>query len=83
MIISKNNLKFEIFNLPTKFNNNKTAITQAIELFTAFFDIGKLNVELSFCSLEDIQKINYKFRKINKPTNVLVREKYLFVMIYY
>ena len=71
MIISKNNLKFEIFNLPTKFNNNKKAITQAIELFTAFFDINKLNVELSFCSLEDIQKINYKFRKINKPTNVL------------
>ena len=42
MIISKNNLKFEIFNLPTKFNNKKKAITQAIELFTAFFDIKLL-----------------------------------------
>ena len=71
MIISKNNLKLEIFNLPIKFNNNKKAIIQAIELFILFFDINKLNVELSFCSLEDIQKINYKFRKINKPTNVL------------
>ena len=46
MIISKNNLKFEIFNLPTKFNNKKKAITQAIELFTAFFDINKLNSKL-------------------------------------
>ena len=71
MIVSKNNLKLEIFNLPTKFKNNKKTITEAIELFTTFFDINKLNVELSFCSLEDIQKINYKFRKINKPTNVL------------
>lgn len=71
MIISKNNFKFEIFNLPTKLNNNKKAITEALDLFITFFDINRLNVEVSFCSQEDIQKINYKFRKINKPTNVL------------
>jgi probable rRNA maturation factor len=52
-------------------NNSKKAITEAVELFTKFFGINKFNVEVSFCSSEDIQKINYKFRKINKPTNVL------------
>ena len=71
MIISSENCKVEFFDQPEYVTNQSDKIKHILNLFLDFFDILKLDLEISFCSESQIRELNKKFRGIDAITNVL------------
>ena len=69
MIISTNSGKIVFYNPPN--NQILLNISNDIDEFIAFFSVEKIDVEVSFCTAEQIKDLNYKFRKKDSETNVL------------
>ena len=69
MIISTNSGKVVFYNPPN--NQILLNISNDIEEFVAYFSVEKIDVEVSFCTAEQIKDLNYKFRKKDSETNVL------------
>ena len=71
MIISSENCKVEFFDQPEYVTNQSDKIKHILNLFLDFFDILKLDLEISFCSEYQIRELNKKFRGKDSATNVL------------
>ncbi len=69
MIISTNSGKVVFYNPPN--NQILLNISNDIDEFIAYFSVEKIDVEVSFCTAEEIKDLNYKFRKKDSETNVL------------
>ena len=69
MIISTNSGKVVFYNPPN--NQILSNISNDIEEFIAYFSVEKIDVEVSFCTAEQIKDLNYQFRKKDFETNVL------------
>jgi len=69
MIISTNFGKVVFYNPPN--NQILLNISNDIDEFIAYFSVEKIDVEVSFCTAEQIKDLNYKFRKKDSETNVL------------
>ena len=69
MIISTNSGKVVFYNPPN--NQILFNISNEIDEFIAYFSVDKIDVEVSFCTAEQIKDLNYKFRKKDSETNVL------------
>ena len=69
MIISTNSGKVVFYNPPN--NQILINILNDIEEFIAYFSVKKIDVEVSFCTAEQIKNLNYQFRKKDSETNVL------------
>ena len=69
MIISTNSGKVVFYNPPN--NQILSNISNDIEEFIAYFSVEKIDVEVSFCTAEQIKDLNYQFRKKDSETNVL------------
>ena len=69
MIISTNFGKVVFYNPPN--NQILFDISNDIDEFIAYFSVEKIDVEVSFCTAEQIKDLNYKFRKKDSETNVL------------
>ena len=69
MIISTNSGKVVFYNPPN--NRILLNISNDIDEFIAYFSVEKIDVEVSFCTAEQIKDLNYKFRKKDSETNVL------------
>jgi len=69
MIISTNSGKVVFYNPPN--NQILLNISNDIDEFIAYFSVEKIDVEVSFCTAEQIKDLNYKFRKKDSETNVL------------
>ena len=69
MIISTNSGKIVFYNPPN--NQILFDISNDIDEFIAYFSVEKIDVEVSFCTAEQIKDLNYKFRKKDSETNVL------------
>ena len=69
MIISTKSGKVVFYNPPN--NQILLNISNDIEGFIAHFSVEKIDVEVSFCTPEQIKDLNYKFRKKDSETNVL------------
>ena len=71
MIISSEKIDIEIFNPPELIQQAKDEINEAIDKFFKIFRLKNIKIDISFCSKNDIQRLNKKFRQKNQPTNVL------------
>jgi probable rRNA maturation factor len=71
MIISNKKLKVEFFKEPEYVKERRTELENILQEFTSFFSLEKVNIEASFCTSKEIQKINKEFRGKDKATNVL------------
>ena len=71
MIISNKKLKVEFFKDPEYVKERRTELENILQEFTSFFSLEKVNIEASFCTSKEIQKINKQFRGKDKATNVL------------
>jgi probable rRNA maturation factor len=71
MIISNKKLKVEFFKEPEYVKERRTELENILQEFTSFFSLEKVNIEVSFCTSKEIQKINKQFRGKDKATNVL------------
>ena len=71
MIISSEKVDIEIFNPPELIQHAKDEINEAINKFFKIFKLKNIKIDISFCSKNDIQRLNKKFRQKNQPTNVL------------
>lgn len=69
MIISTNSGKVVFYNPPN--NQILLNISNDIDEFIVYFSVEKIDVEVSFCTAEQIKDLNYKFRKKDSETNVL------------
>ena len=69
MIISTNSGKVVFYNSPN--NQILLNISNDIDEFISYFSVEKIDVEVSFCTPEQIKDLNYKFRKKDSETNVL------------
>lgn len=69
MIISTNSGKVVFYNPPN--NQILLNISNDIDEFISYFSVEKIDVEVSFCTSEQIKDLNYKFRKKDSETNVL------------
>ncbi len=69
MIISTNSGKVVFYNPPN--SQILLNISNDIDEFIAYFSVEKIDVEVSFCTAEQIKDLNYKFRKKDSETNVL------------
>ena len=71
MIISNKKLKVEFFKEPEYVKERRTELENILQEFISFFSLEKVNIEASFCTSKEIQKINKQFRGKDKATNVL------------
>ena len=71
MIISSEKYKVEFFDQPEYVANQSNQIKNILNQFLDFFDIMKLDLEISFCSEDQIRELNKKFRGKDSATNVL------------
>jgi probable rRNA maturation factor len=71
MIISNKKLKIEFFEEPNYVNERSKELENIFQEFADFFSLDEVNIELSFCKSEEMQKINKQFRQKDKTTNVL------------
>ena len=71
MIISSEKCKVEFFDQPEYVTNQLDQIKSILNLFLDFFDILKLDLEISFCTESQIRELNKKFRGKDTVTNVL------------
>ena len=71
MIISSKDYKIQFFEEPEYVTKQSEKIENVINKFSAFFSVSKLEVDISFCTENEITKLNKKFRGKNNPTNVL------------
>lgn len=71
MIISNKKLKIEFFEEPNYVNERSKELENIFQEFAGFFSLDEVNIEVSFCKSEEMQKINKQFREKDKTTNVL------------
>ena len=71
MIISSEKYKVEFFDQPEYVAIQSDQIKNILNKFLDFFDIMKLDLEISFCSEDQIRELNKKFRGKDSATNVL------------
>ena len=71
MIISNKKLKIEFFEEPNYVNERSKELENIFQEFAGFFSLNEVNIEVSFCKSEEMQKINKQFRQKDKTTNVL------------
>ena len=58
MIISNKKLKVEFFKEPEYVKERSTELENILQEFISFFSLEKVNIEASFCTSKEIQKIN-------------------------
>ena len=58
MIISSEKYKVEFFDQPEYVANQSDQIKNILNKFLDFFDIMKLDLEISFCSEDQIRELN-------------------------
>ncbi len=71
MIISNKKLKVEFFKQPDYVTETHAKLEKILDEFLSFFSISEMSLEISFCTIEEIKKINNQFRGQDKSTNVL------------
>ena len=71
MIISSKDFKIQFFEEPEYVTKHSEKIENVINKFLAFFSVSKLEVDISFCTENEITKLNKEFRGKNNSTNVL------------
>ena len=71
MIISSKDYKIQFFEEPEYVTKQSEIIENVINKFSAFFSVSKLEVDISFCTENEITKLNKEFRGKNNSTNVL------------
>ena len=71
MIISSKDYKIQFFEEPEYVIKHSEKIKNVINTFLAFFSVSKLEVDISFCTENEITKLNKEFRGKNNSTNVL------------
>ena len=71
MIISSKDYKIQFFEEPEYVIKHSEKIKNVINKFLAFFSVSKLEVDISFCTENEITKLNKEFRGKNNSTNVL------------
>ena len=71
MIISSKGYKIQFFEEPEYVTKHSEKIENVINKFLAFFSVSKLEVDISFCTENEITKLNKEFRGKNNSTNVL------------
>ena len=71
MIISNKCYKVEFFEEPEYVTNHSEQIENILNKFIAFFDVSRLEVDVSFCTENEIKKLNKEFRGKDSSTNVL------------
>ena len=71
MIISSKDYKIQFFEEPEYVTKHSEKIENVINKFLAFFSVSKLEVDISFCTENEITKLNKEFRGKNNSTNVL------------
>ena len=71
MIISSKDYKIQFFEEPEYVTKQSKNIENVINKFLAFFSVSKLEVDISFCTENEITKLNKEFRGKNNSTNVL------------
>ena len=71
MIITNKKFKVEFFKEPEYIKERSTELENILQEFISFFSLEKVNIEASFCTSKEIQKINKQFRGKDKATNVL------------
>jgi len=62
MIISSKSYKVEFFEEPEYVTNHSEQIENIVKKFLAFFDVSILKVDVSFCTENEIKKLNKEFR---------------------
>ena len=58
MIISNKKLKVEFFKEPEYVKERRTELENILQEFTSFFSLEKVNIEASFCTSKEIQKMS-------------------------
>ena len=71
MIISSKDYKIQFFDEPEYVIKHSEKIKNVINKFLAFFSVSKLEIDISFCTENEITKLNKEFRGKNNSTNVL------------
>ena len=71
MIVSSEKFKVEFFDQPKYVADHTDQIKKTLNQFIEFFDILKLDLEVSFCKENQIRAVNKKFRGKDAATNVL------------
>jgi len=71
MIILSEKYKVEFFDQPKYVVDHTDQIKKTLNQFIEFFDILKLDLEVSFCRENQIRALNKKFRGKDSATNVL------------
>ena len=71
MIILSEKYKVEFFDQPKYVVDHTDQIKKTLNQFIEFFDILKLDLEVSFCRENQIRALNKKFRGKDYATNVL------------
>jgi len=71
MIISSKDYKIQFFEEPEYVTKQSEKIENVINKFSAFFSVSKLEIDISFCTENEITKLNTEFRGKNNSTNVL------------
>ena len=71
MIILSKDYKIQFFEEPEYVTKQSEKIENVINKFLAFFSVSKLEVDISFCTENEITKLNKEFRGKNNSTNVL------------
>ena len=71
MIVSSEKFKVEFFDQPKYVADHTDQIKKTLNQFIEFFDILKLDLEVSFCREKRIRALNKKFRGKDAATNVL------------
>ena len=71
MIISSKDYKIQFFEEPEYVTKHSEKIENVIDKFLPFFFVSKLEVDISFCTENEITKLNKEFRGKNNSTNVL------------
>ena len=71
MIISSKDYKIQFYEEPEYVTKHSEKIENVINKFLSFFFVSKLEVDISFCTENEITKLNKEFRGKNNSTNVL------------
>jgi len=71
MIISSKDYKIQFYEEPEYVHKHSEKSENVINKFLSFFSVSKLEVDISFCTENEITKLNKEFRGKNNSTNEL------------
>ena len=71
MIISNKKYKVQFFDEPEYVTEYSDQIKKILNQFLIFFEVLKIDLDISFCTETEIKELNKKFRGKDSSTNVL------------